>query len=99
MALLYEYLNDRSANVQTFALDALAAFAQRDATVRPHHAYRAQRDRLVEQLHARLAAGAGRAPARRFLCLDGGEPPERGEGDDGDEGEIEPHGIVMESTA
>jgi hypothetical protein len=33
--LLYGYLNDRSAIVQTFALDAVATFAQRDATLCP----------------------------------------------------------------
>jgi len=34
VALLYGYLKDHSAIVQTFALDALATFAQRDATLR-----------------------------------------------------------------
>jgi len=35
VALLLSYLSDRSAIVQTFALDALAAFAQRDPALRP----------------------------------------------------------------
>jgi hypothetical protein len=34
VALLLSYLNDHSAIVQTFALDALVPFAQRDTTDR-----------------------------------------------------------------
>jgi hypothetical protein len=35
VALLLSYLNDHSAIVQTFALDALVTFAQHDTTLRP----------------------------------------------------------------
>jgi len=54
VALLYEYLNDRSPIVQTFALDALTTFAQRDSALRSE---------VVRLLHQ--AQGTERAP----LCI------------------------------
>jgi len=60
VALLYGYLNDRSAIVQTFALDALATFAQRDPALRPEVV------RLLDEAQTAERA-AIRARARKLL--------------------------------
>ncbi|SRR6266498_1997806 len=62
VALLYGYLNDRSAIVQTFALDALATFVQRDATLRPEVV------RLRDQAQSAERA-AVRSRAKKLLAI------------------------------
>ncbi len=61
VTLLHTYLNDPSAIVQTFALDALATFAQRDPTLRP------EVTRLLHQAQAAERA-AVRARAKKLLA-------------------------------
>jgi hypothetical protein len=62
VALLYGYLKDRSAIVQTFALDALATFAHRDATLRPEVM------RLLDQAQTAERA-AVRSRAKKLLAV------------------------------